>query len=162
MSTALLIIDMQNGCRQDTRCKDEFDAAIYYINAAARLFRAKGLPVVIVQDTTVGDGPGSTEFAVAGGIKRDDGDLVIHKDFNNAFWQTGLEKQLKERGVEFVVLSGFAAEYCVLFSYNGAVERGFGASLLQNGVAGESAEEIRQIQLLRPVISLQALEHFIA
>jgi nicotinamidase-related amidase len=63
--------------------------------------------------------------------------------------------------VRFVVVSGFAAEYCVLFTYNGAVERGFGVSLLQKGIAGDTEEGIRTIQLLRPVISLQALGYML-
>lgn len=161
MSAALLIIDMQNGCREDCLCKSEFDSAIQYINEAAGLFRAKQLPVIIVQDVEVGGGPGSPGFEFVSTINRADTDIVVHKQFCNAFWKTRLEEILHEHNVEFVVISGFAAEYCVVFSYNGAVERGFKTSLLQHGVAGCEVEEIKRIQLLRPVISLQALEYLV-
>ncbi len=161
MSVALLIIDMQVGCREDCRYQAEFDQAVEYINETARLFRAKGLPVVVVQDIEVSGGPGHDGFAVVPSINRSETDIVIHKEYNNAFWQTNLAEVLKDKGVDFIVVSGFAAEYCVLFTYNGAVEQGFGASLLQHGVAGVNADEIKRIQLLRPVISIQALEHFI-
>ena len=161
MGVALLIIDMQLGCREDCRYQAEFDYAVDYINEAAQLFRKKGLPVIMVQDIEVSGGPGHDGFAVVPSINRDETDIVIHKEYNNAFWKTNLAEVLKEKGVDFVVVSGFAAEYCVLFTYNGAVEMGFGASLLQHGVAGVSADEIKRIQLLRPVISLQALEYFL-
>ncbi len=161
MSVALLIIDMQVGCREDCRCPEDFDRAVEYINEAAGMFRGKGLPVVVVQDTEVDGGPGHDGFAVVPGIDRAESDIILHKEYSNAFWKTGLTEILREKGVSFVVVSGFAAEYCVLFTYNGAVEQGFGVSLLQHGVAGMDADEVKRIQLLRPVVSLQALEHFL-
>jgi nicotinamidase-related amidase len=160
MDIALLIVDMQNGCREGCRCPEEFDGAVEYINEAASLFRSKGLPVVLVQDKSVG-GPGSKEFDVVAGIGRDKDDIVLHKEFRNSFWKTELEKILRDNGVKFVVVSGFSAEYCVLFTYNGAEERGFGVSLLQKGVAGSQPEDARRVQLLRPVVSLQALEYIL-
>jgi nicotinamidase-related amidase len=138
MKTALLIIDMQNGCYEECKCKDTFTAPIETINAAAKLFRAKRLPVVMVQDTRVGEGPGSQAFEVVSEVSRSEGDIPLYKGYRNAFWKTELEQILRERGVEFVVVCGFAAEYCVLFTYNGAIERGFGVSLLQNGVGAYS------------------------
>jgi nicotinamidase-related amidase len=163
MDIAFLIIDMQNGCREGSGCKEKeaFDEAVEHINEAARMFREKGAPVVIVQDREVGGGPGSREFEVVQAINRADTDVVVHKDFCNSFWRTELESILREKGIRFVVVSGFAAEYCVLFTYNGAVERGFGASLLQKGFAGATEEGIRAAQLLRPVVSLQALEYML-
>ncbi len=38
---------------------------------------------------------------------------------------------------------------------------GYGTSLLQNGIAGVEYEEVKKMQLLRPVISLEALEYFL-
>lgn len=161
MSAAMLIIDMQNALYQETRCKAEFDAAIEYINAASALFRAKGLPVVVVQDMETGGGPGNPGFDVVPGIDRDAADIIVRKQYSNAFWKTELEQILSEKGVEFVVCGGFAAEHCVLFTYNGAVERGFKAAILQKGIAGYDAARILDTQLVRPVISYQALEHFL-
>jgi len=90
-----------------------------------------------------------------------DSDFFVQKSFSNAFWETELDSILKREGVDCVVISGFAAEYCVLFTYNGAVERGYNAFLLQNGIAGFSDDEIRRIQLLRSVVSYDALEYFL-
>ena len=161
MKSALIIIDMQKGCREFCKCQREFDDSVEYINEAARLFREKGLPVVKVFDIEVGEGPDSKEFEFVDSIIEDEKDIIIHKEYNNAFFKTKLNESLKELDVDFVVISGFAAEYCVLFSYNGAVEMGYGVSLLQNGIAGVEYEEAKKMQLLRPVVSLEALEYFL-
>ena len=42
-----------------------------------------------------------------------------------------------------------------------AKEAGYGVSLLQNGIAGVEYEEAKRMQLIRPVISLEALEYFL-
>lgn len=162
MDIALLIVDMQNGCREGCRCKEVFDGAVKYINEAARMCREKGAPVVIVQHLGLGRGPGSQEYDVVSSVNRSDGDVVLQKTFSNAFCRTGLGDMLRGKGVKFVVVSGYAAEYCVEFTCNGAIEEGFAASLLQKGVAGTTEEGGKSAQLLRPVVSLQALEYMLS
>lgn len=161
MKIALLVIDMQKGSREGTNCKAEFDNAANYINGAARLFRSKDYPVIFVQDKGIGN-IDSEEFKLVSEIVKEENDLSVYKYYNNSFWETDLDNILKEKGIEFLVISGFAAEYCVLFTYNGAKERGYRVALLQNGIAGIEKEEIKNIQLLRPVISLGALAYFIS
>jgi len=162
MKVAFLIIDMQKGCYCELcKCQREFNEAVEYINEAARMFREKELPVVRVLDIGVGEGPGSEKFEFVDSIIANPNDIVIHKEYNNAFFKTKLDERLQELGVEFVVISGFAAEYCVLFSYNGAKEMEYGVSLLQNGIAGVEYEEVKKMQLLRPVVSLDALEYLL-
>ncbi|HNV06810.1 MAG TPA: isochorismatase family protein, partial [Petrotogaceae bacterium] len=111
MKPALLIVDMQNGCRNDTKAKDDFETAVSYINAVSQIFREKGFPVVIVQDAGVGEG---TNFEVVKEINVSANDLYIKKEFGNSFWKTNLDTLLKDLGVDFLVISGFAAMYCIL------------------------------------------------
>lgn len=160
MKTAFLIVDMQKGCREETKCKAEFDQAIIYINEVSLFFRKKNLPVVFIQDLEIGE-PESEAFKCVDALIQTPSDIRIKKKFNNAFWETELDSLLKEQGVDSVVVSGFAAEHCVLFTYNGAIERGYQSFLLQNGIAGYEVEEIKRIQLLRAVISYNALEYFL-
>ena len=161
MKVAFLIIDMQKGCREYCKCQREFDDAVEYINEVASFFRKKGLPVVRVLDIEVGEGPGSEKFEFVDSIVTSPEDIIIHKEYNNAFFKTDLNDKLQKLGVEFVIMSGFAAEYCVLFSYNGAKEMGYEVSLLQNGIAGFEYEEVKKMQLIRPVISVEALEYLL-
>lgn len=158
MKIALLIIDMQQEFIETEKLRDSLNDALEYINECSILFRKNNLPVIIIQDTEAGEGPNSQGFENINELIVDNHDKVIHKKFSNAFWQTELDNQLKALEVEFVVVSGFAAEYCVLFTLNGAFERGYGASLLQHGIAGVDSEMVQQTQLIRPTISLEALE----
>jgi len=158
---AMLIVDMQNGCYEDTNEKAMFLDAAEYINDVSELFREKRLPVVVVQDLEVGDGEGSKAFEVHESVTVKPNDIVVHKVFSNSFWETPLDNILKELGVDFVLISGFAAEYCITFTYGGAVERGYDVSLLQNGIAGMEKSGIQDIQRIRPVIDHNVLRYFI-
>lgn len=151
MKPALLIIDMQKGLLTDPRLQSELSVASEYINAVADLFRDTGRPVVVVQDTEMGEhSPG---FEVTPEIRLDDSDLRISKEWNNAFWKTDLEQLLRDKETNFVVVCGFAAEHCVTFTFNGARERGFGAAILQKGILGEHPDAVSGVYRDRSLIS---------
>ncbi len=158
MKPALLIVDMQNGCRKETKAKEDFETAVSYINAVSEIFREKNLPVVIVQDAGVGEGD---DFEVVKEIKVSANDLYIKKEFGNSFWKTDLDILLKELDVDFLVIGGFAAMYCILATYNGALERGYKCTLLQNGIAGYETGEAAMVSNSRAMISYTALRYFL-
>lgn len=162
MSIAFLIIDMQKEFIENNKYRDFMESALEYINETSRIFREARLPVVIIQDEEAGEGPGSSGFELVDELIVEESDYHLTKFYSNAFCKTDLEKLLKNLDVDFVFVSGFAAEHCVLFSYNGARELGFGASILQNGVAGCEKEQIEKIQLLRSVTSIETIEYFIS
>lgn len=157
---ALLIIDMQKDCKEATSCKASFEKAVEYINEISQHFRKKKHPVVIIQDVEAG-GPETEGFKCVEELVVSDKDFFVHKSYSNAFWETELDSILKSEGVDCVVVCGFAVEHCVLFTYNGAIERGYNTFLLQNGVAGFDDDEIKRIQSLRSVVSYEALEYFL-
>ncbi len=158
--TALLIIDMQKACKEATSCKASFEKAVEYINEVSQYFRKHGLPVVIIQDVEAG-GAETEGFQCVDEIAVSGNDIFVHKTYNNAFWKTELDAVLRSKGINCLIISGFAAEYCVLFTYNGAVERGYSTFLLQNGIAGFDDDEIKRIHMLRSVISYDALAYFL-
>ncbi len=160
MKVALLIVDMQKGCREETQCKLAFDNAVEYINEISQYFRKKGYPVVVIKDIEVGPIESET-FECVDQLIISDKDITIHKEYCNSFWETELDTVLKAEGVDGIIVSGFAAEHCVLFTYNGARERGYNVFLLQHGVAGFNEDQIKGIQLLRPVVSYQAVKYFL-
>lgn len=156
---ALLVIDMQKNCKEATVCKAAFEKAVEYINEISQYFRDRKHPVVIIQDVEAG-GPETEGFKCVEELVVAESDFFVHKTYNNAFWKTELDTILQNEGVDCIIISGFAAEYCVLFTYNGAVERGYSTFLLQKGIAGFDEDEIKRICLLRPVICYEALEYF--
>lgn len=158
MSIALLIIDMQKEFYESEKYKNSLEDALEYINETANLFRKFDKPVIIIQDEEAGQGPGTKGYEVIDDLMTKDSDHWISKVYSNAFWKTDLEKLLNDLDVEFVVVSGFAAEYCVLFTYNGAWERDFKASMLQNGIVGNDPQMVKEAYAIRSFISIDALE----
>ncbi|GIP50615.1 hypothetical protein J53TS2_42060 [Paenibacillus sp. J53TS2] len=155
MKPALLIIDMQQAFLNHPRIQSEVAGACEYINAVADMFREAGRPVVVVQDKDGGEGtPG---YEVIPEVKLAESDLRISKAWNNSFWKTDLEQLLREQGTDFVVVCGFAAEHCVTFTFNGAVERGFGAAILQKGILGEHPDSVAAVYRDRSLISYSVI-----
>jgi len=159
MSIALLIVDVQKDFYN--RYKDSIDPTIEYINESAELFRQAGHPVIFIQDVDGGSGPGSKGYELIDELVQESGDYYISKEKSNAFYETKLDELLKSKDIKFVVIAGFAAEYCVLFTLNGAMEREYGASLLQHGVSGVDIEMVKQTHLIRPTVSLETIYYIL-
>ena len=153
MSIAFLVVDVQQAFFDNPRFKEPLMVASDYINEVSGYFRESGFPVIHIQDLNGGGGPGNPGFEVAKEITHLPEEIYIHKSKGNAFWNTDLEKVLKDLKVEHVIVSGFAVPYCVLSTYLGAEERDFGVSLLQNGIAGVDMDALKQISTLRNVVN---------
>lgn len=158
MKIAFLIIDMQKEYFENKDFKISLNDATEYINEVSGYFRKEGQPVVHIQDKDAGDGPGSNGFEISDKINIADSDLFVTKTKCNSFYRTELENILRDLNVEYVIVSGFAAAYCVLFTYNGAIEKGFGVSMLQNGIAGTTKNQAKQTQFERDVINYKAVD----
>jgi nicotinamidase-related amidase len=164
MKPALLVVDMQNEFfAEGSPARASLVSAAEYVNAAIALFRAKGAPVVIVSDIEEpARVPGSEPFALHPSIAAEPADLRIDKRFGNAFWKTDLDAELRARGVDLVIVSGFCAEYCVLDTCRGAKERGYAAAaVLRDGIASPRADHARFVEQICDVVSYGALKGFL-
>ncbi len=155
MNTALLVIDIQEATVGHRRGTAAYEEALWTLNATADIFRAAGKPVVVIRDLSEGDSPTVSDFKGA------ESDLEVLKSYNNAFWRTDLEALLKARGIDTLILCGSAAEYCVLATYNGAVERDFNAYYLQKGVLAEREAGLLDIFYNRPVVHFNFLNQLL-
>ena len=124
MKTAFLIIDVQKGYIEDPEFRKTVVPSVEYINEVSGYFRKADLPVIVIQHVG-GYKPGDEGFEVANELTVSNSDIRIEETFSNSFWETDLEKILKELEVDTLIVSGFAASFCVLATYNGAIERGF-------------------------------------
>lgn len=149
----LLIIDM---------VKDNFKAernlpitplarkTIEPINALTRRFREKGWPIVFSTDAFHEDDffftgrmkphslSGTVGAEVIDELERRSGDHWLPKPSMSAFFKTGLEKQLADRGVTLCAVGGIATNYCVLSTALDALSHGFKAVLLEDCSAAAS------------------------
>ncbi|WP_329283830.1 isochorismatase family protein [Streptomyces sp. NBC_00691] len=142
--SALIMIDFQNTYRTGVMKLDEAEKAVA---AGARLLaaaRAAGAPVVHI----VNDGGEGTPYdiraeigAISDEVAPIEGEKVVVKKFPDAFHATGLEDTLKELGVTGdLVIVGFMTHMCVLFTAQGAFNRGYRPTVVAEATATRSLE----------------------
>jgi nicotinamidase-related amidase len=73
-------------------------------------------------------------------LDRQPGDIVILKRQWGAFYGTGLDLQLRRRGLTTVILCGIATEFGVESTARDAYERGYGLIFASDAMTGMSAE----------------------
>ncbi|MFB7448852.1 isochorismatase family protein [Streptomyces sp. NPDC056194] len=142
--SALILIDFQNTyCTGVMRLPGAEEA----LAAGARLLaaaRAAGAPVVHV----VNDGGEGTPYdirAEIGSISDEvapvEGEKVVVKQLPDAFHATDLEETLKGLGVSGdLVIAGFMTHMCVLFTAQGAFNRGYRPTVVAEATATRPLE----------------------
>ena len=117
MKRALLVIDVQNeyftGRLPVTYPKDSIHNILKTMDAA----QEQGVPIIIVQHTAkAAESPvfkkGSPEWQLHPDISGRPFDLLIEKDLPGSFTGTILEKWLRERDIDTVVITGYMTQMC--------------------------------------------------
>ena len=159
MKAALLVIDLQKQFSGGPNTPF-FDSASRTINRALNLFRSNNLPVIWIQQTVESRGlvPGTEGFDFIEGLDFRDDEYSVHKHWSNSFNGTGLDEILKKEGADTVVVSGFRAQNCINETYCGALESGYTAAVLKDGIASDSLHAIRMVESCCDCISLRLLE----
>jgi nicotinamidase-related amidase len=124
---ALLVVDMQEGLLHGD-AKHELSAIIGRIDRLAGRVRRRGGCVFFVQhDGAPGDrfAPGTPGWSLLAGIRRDPRDRVVRKRLNDAFHATSLHADLRQLGVDRVLVAGWATDLCVDATVRSAVALGF-------------------------------------
>jgi nicotinamidase-related amidase len=158
MKPALLIIDMQKAYHTGPSAQS-MDAACEYINAAAALFRKKGMPVLWILNKDEYDAalPGLPGFEVIDGLKPLEGEPRITKEYSNSFNKTDCRAILESHGVDTVIVTGYCAEYCVLSTCRGAKDVDLASVILRGGIASGVEQNIGFVERISDVISYGAL-----
>ena len=149
-NTALLVVDLQKGI-VGAALVHPVGEVLARARALTRAFRARGLPVVLINVT--GGAPGRTEqprpnrgdfppdFAeFAPELDQQPGDIVVTKRTWGAFASTDLEAQLKVLGVTQVVVIGVATGTGVESTARQAYEAGFNVTLAIDAMTDRRAE----------------------
>jgi nicotinamidase-related amidase len=161
LKLALLIIDMQKLFIDPGRSRMDVERACEHINHVAGLLRRGGHTVVHVRDVEEAEA-GEERLGFIPEVRVEPSDLHVEKVYSNAFWQTGLEALLREAGADLVIVSGYAAQHCVLATYNGAAERGFKPVMLQRGILSEYEDAIAASYRDRNFISYPVVETMVS
>jgi len=143
-NTALILIDIQN---------DYFDGGALELanadqaanNASSLLntFRIKQLPIIHIQHVTLKPEmgfmlPDTRGQKIHSTVAPNDGEICLSKHYPNAFWNTALEKILKEKNITHVVVAGMMTHMCVSSTIRAAMERGFQVTAIQDACATRS------------------------
>jgi nicotinamidase-related amidase len=88
-------------------------------------------------------------------LRPDDDDYFVLKPKHSGFYSTSLDVLLQYLGVRTLVLTGFAADICVLYTANDAYMRDYAIVVPSDCVASESAE-LRKAALEQMATRLKA------
>ncbi len=155
--TALVLIDLQNAVLGMTPAPHSADKVVENSVKLANAFRAKGAPVIYVrvdlndflklpvdQPPNLGDKPlpaVASEIAASAGFQP--GDILITKRHWGAFADTDLEQQLKNRGIDTVVLTGISTNVGVESTARQGTGLGFAFVLVEDACSAQDAEQHR-------------------
>jgi len=163
MTTALLCIDMQMGMAERIASGRPIAnaGAEERIAALIALFRDRGLPVVHVHHDEPGtpfarDLPTGAPMPCAMPAP---GEAVLWKSRSSAFAGTGLDAQLRQAGIDRLVVIGAVAAFCVTSTVRAASDLGFqvilpGDALLAFDIPAHDGGRIDPDTVLRVTLSL--------
>lgn len=134
MSTALLIIDVQQALCYGEYAAFEAERVIERINLVSRKARAAGAPVVVIQHESRG-GPldhGTDGWRLADGLDVQSTDILVRKTATDSFHNTELQSVLRARGVTRLVICGLQSEFCVDTTARRALALGYPVALVSD------------------------------
>ncbi|HSG27670.1 MAG TPA: isochorismatase family protein [Candidatus Krumholzibacterium sp.] len=144
---ALVVIDIQNEYMPMMECSD-MERFQDNINQLMAMFREYGMPVFRVHHSSPDRGPepGSEGFKYPEAFDTSDEDIVIVKTRGSSFLKTDLERLLREKDRNLVVLCGLSATGCVLATYYGSMERDFYTVMVQDAVISHKETYTKMIE----------------
>lgn len=139
-NTALLIVDVQNGFDDDAHwgARNNPDAESR-IAELLRVWRESGRPVVHVQHLSRDPGsplrPGQPGAEIKSVVRPLPGETVVQKEVNSAFIGTDLERHLRGREIDSLVVTGLTTDHCVSTTTRMAGNLGFETYLVADATA---------------------------
>ncbi|WP_020167925.1 MULTISPECIES: cysteine hydrolase family protein [Methylotenera] len=139
--SALILVDCQNTYRRGVMQLTNVEPAILEAQKLLTMARDLKVPIIHIQhDAGVGTPYDITADigAISAEVAPKNGEVVVVKNYPNAFWHTHLEAQLKALGIENVVLAGFMTHMCINSTARGAFNLGFKPMIIASACATRS------------------------
>ncbi len=125
----LLVVDVQVGVMSEAW---DGPRVIANVSRAVERARAQGVPVIWVQHSDDDLPQGSPQWQWVPELAPAQDETQIHKHFNSAFEQTGLDDELAKLGATRVALAGAATNWCIRATAHAALDRGYDLTLIQD------------------------------
>ncbi len=121
------------------------EAAVAQAGRVLALFRQRGLPVFHVQHLSERPGatfflPGTPGVEFHPAVAPKDGEAVVQKRFPNSFRDTGLERAIRDAGVDALVIAGMMSHMCVDATTRQAFDLGFPCVVVADACATRALE----------------------
>jgi nicotinamidase-related amidase len=134
MTTAVLVIDVQEAMCSGEWAAFDIDGVIERINGLTEQARAAGAPVIFIQHEDDGAlAHGSEGWALASKLRTASGDVLMRKTACDSFHATGLQQMLQDRQATTLVVCGLQSEYCVDATTRRALALGYPVVLVADG-----------------------------
>ena len=137
-STALLIVDVQNGVVAGAHGRD---AVIANISGLVEKARRERVPVVWVQHSDEQLASGTDDWRIVPQLAPADDEPLIGKNYGDSFEDTTLETVLSSLGVGRLVIAGAQTDACIRSTLHGALVRGYDAILVSDAHTTEDHTE---------------------
>jgi nicotinamidase-related amidase len=137
-TTALLIIDVQNGVVADSHNRDD---VIANSNTLVDRARSEDVPVIWVQHSSDDLPLESETWQYVPELQRRESEPLVHKLYGDSFEDTNLEELLAERGVARLVVSGAQTDACIRSTLHGGFTRGYDVTLVSDAHTTEDLSQ---------------------
>lgn len=151
MTTAVLVIDVQQGL-----CEGEYAAwqsaeVIAHINTVTEKARAAGALVVFIQhESTAGYlDYGSRAWQLADGLHAAPSDVRVRKTTPDSFHRTELEELLRRHAVVDLVICGMHTEFCVDTTTRRALALGYPVILVADAHTSAGNAHLSPAQVIQ-------------
>jgi nicotinamidase-related amidase len=160
MKPALLVVDVQNQFLPMMSQEDQA-TALEMMNWSIWVFRQHDLPVIRVYHTSDkwGPKPDTPGFEFPDTLKIKDSDPKIIKTYPSAFNKTGLDKLLKEKGINTLFICGLSSVGCVLATYLDAINYDYTGFLIKDAMLGPDAAQTNQIESIFNALDLDTINY---
>ena|ERR1035437_9911256 len=133
---AFLIIDMQKvSFTLNTPRFDSYNV-IKRINRLSDKFRKNGDIVIFIQHDGSKEGfciPNTEEWEIVSLLEIDENDLFISKIANDSFYNTKLKNELIRLGIDEIIITGCATDFCVDSTVKSALTNDLKVTVIADG-----------------------------
>lgn len=149
--SALLIVDVQQGifAIPDNRVYNE-DRLLDNIEQLISKARERDIPVIYVQHQDDDDlVKGTTGWEIHSRVAPLATDTVVHKKYSDAFFQTDLDRILKKKGINQMIMAGLQTEFCIDTTCRRAFSMGYDVILARDAHSTVDGKVLKAPDIVR-------------
>lgn len=152
MTHALIVIDMQEGSFTPRTARHDTAGLVDRLNGRADRTRQVDGRVVFVQHDGPADDPhhpSKPGWHILPELDRRLDDRIVHKTACDFFLETDPDAILKQDGVDTVIVTGCATEFCVDTTVRTALAHGYRTIVPSDGHTTADREHLSAVQIIR-------------